>query len=131
MCTTEYKGDEFFVWCRYTLRRVRTDYRSGFRLQIQASNIKQFSDIFYGKAIKALNELISNQNTSLEFWTSVHILSRAYFSSEGLECLITTNYPYVCRICVSTSHATGEWISIEFSPVETISLNISIIFILR
>lgn len=61
----------------------------------------------------------------------VYILSTTYFSNEGLECLITTNYPYVCRICVSASYATGEWLSIEFSPVEIMSLNSSIIFILR
>lgn len=49
----------------------------------------------------------------------------------GLECLITTNYPYVCRICVSAPYATGEWISIEFSPVEIVIPSSTIIFILR
>ena len=131
ICTTEYKGYEFFVWSRYTLERGRADYRSGFRLWNEASNIKQFSEFSYRKAIKSLNELISNQNMSLEFWIRVYVLSTTYFSSKGLECLITTNYPYVCRICVSASYAAGEWISIEFSPVEIMSLNSSIIFILR
>lgn len=68
---------------------------------------------------------------SLDFSVRVYTLSKTYFSSKGLECLITTHYPYVCRICVSASYATGEWISTEFSPVEIMSLNSSIIFILR
>lgn len=67
---------------------------------------------------------------SLGFSIRVYTLSKTYFSSEGLECLITTNYPYVCRICVSASYATGEWISTEFSPVEIRNLNSSIISIL-
>lgn len=48
-----------------------------------------------------------------------------------LECLIITNYPYVCRICVRAPHAIGERISIEFSLVETVIPSSSIIFTLR
>ena len=94
-------------------------------------SLKQFSEFSYIKAIKSLNELISNQNMSLAFWIGYIYFLQHIFSGKGLECLITTNYPYVCRIYVNASYATGEWISIEFSPVEIMSLNSNIIFVLR